>query len=76
MVAFASCFEPARAASAAAKPRLGETPPPAKKRIRRFFSETADRVGESAPQVVDRVGETEAVGYDSRRGYVLAPKEN
>lgn len=53
-----------------------ETSPDSENRVWDFFGDDADFVGESGSQVVDRDWEKSSRRYDSRRGYVLAPKEN
>lgn len=55
MVAFAESFAPEKPA---AEPKT---------RVWDFFGPDVGRVGESASQAVDRVGETGLLGYDSRR---------
>jgi hypothetical protein len=55
---------------------LGQTAAAAKNHVGDFFGPDVDRVGTSVSQVVERVGETQSVGYDSRLGYVLGQNAN
>jgi len=72
MVALAEWIESEESAVADARPHLGEADPHPKNRVRRFFPDSPDRVGETPPQVVDRVGVLLVVEVRPRRAPSLA----
>jgi len=72
MVALAEWIESEESAVADARPHLGEADPHPKNRVRRFFPDSPDRVGETPPQVVERVGVLLVVEVRPRRAPSLA----
>jgi len=75
MVALAEWIESEESAVADARPHLGEADPHPKNRVRRFFPDSPDRVGETPPQVVDRVGVLLVVEVRPQRAPSLARSE-